>query len=53
MNFIYFLLRLVAMPFLMAFCLIGGALYIIFLCFAWVAIGETITIRLTFPDWKP
>jgi uncharacterized membrane protein YccC len=53
MRLTYFILRLLALPFTMAFLLIGGALYVIFLSLAWVVIGETITIRLTLPDWRP
>jgi hypothetical protein len=53
MRLIYFILRLLALPLLLVFLLVGTAVYIILLGFAWVAIGETIKIWLTYPDWRP
>ena len=53
MRFIYFILRLIALPLLLAFFLIGTAVYVILLGFAWVVIGESIKIWMSYPDWRP
>ena len=52
MKLLFFLLRLIALPFILAFFLIGGAVYLIFLGCTWVILGDAIRIWLTFPDWK-
>lgn len=53
MNLVFFILRLLALPFMLAFFLVAGTVYIIFLSLAWLVIGETVRIWLTFPDWRP
>lgn len=52
MNLLLFLLRLIALPFLLAFFTIGTALYVIGMGFAWLLTGETILIYTKYPDWR-
>jgi hypothetical protein len=52
MRLIFFFLRLLALPVLLAFFLVGGVLYIIGMGFAWLLTGDQINIWLKYPDWK-